>query len=68
MATKTDQAFQNPLYFEDKKYLDKVVSSKEHHYHPDEFISMYNEDQLGGMIRNVEFWIKDVFSSFVIKK
>lgn len=24
MATKTDQAFQNPLYFEDKKYLDNL--------------------------------------------
>ena len=59
----------NPMLSkDDKKYLDKVVSSKELHYHPDEFISMYNEDQLGGLIRNVEFWIKDVFSSFVIKK
>ena len=53
---------------DDKKYLDKVVSSKELHYHPDEFISMYNEDQLGGLIRNVDFWIKDVFEKLVIKE
>ena len=59
----------NPMLSKDEKnYLDKVVSSKEIHYHPDEFISMYNEDQLGGLIRNVEFWIKDVFANFVIKK
>ena len=59
----------NPMLSKDEKnYLDKVVSSKEIHYHPDEFISMYNEDQLGGLIRNVEFWIKDVFANLVIKE
>ena len=59
----------NPMLSnDDKNYLDEVVKSKEIHYHPDEFIAMYNEDQLGGLIRSVEFWIKDVFSSFVIKK
>ena len=59
----------NPMLSkDDKNYLDKVVESKELHYHPDEFIAMYNEDQLGGLIRNVEFWIKDVFANLVIKK
>ena len=59
----------NPMLSkDDKNYLDKVVSSKEFHYHPDEFIAMYNEDQLGGLIRNVDFWIKDVFEKLVIKK
>ena len=59
----------NPMLSnDDKNYLDKVVKSKELHYHPDEFISIYNEDQLGGLIRNVEFWIKDVFANLVIKK
>ena len=59
----------NPMLSkDDKNYLDKVVSSKEFHYHPDEFIAMYNEDQLGGLIRNVDFWIKDVFEKLVIKE
>ena len=59
----------NPMLSkDDKNYLDKVVSSKEFHYHPDEFIAMYNEDQLGGLIRSVEFWIKDVFANLVIKE
>ena len=30
-------------------------------YLPEQFVAFYNEDKLGGMIRNVEFWIKDVF-------
>lgn len=26
------------------------------------FTTLYNEDKLGGMIRNLEYWLKDVFS------
>ena len=52
----------NPMLDEnDKNYLNRVVESKELNYIPDQFVSFYNEDKLGGMIRNVEFWIKDVF-------
>ena len=59
----------NPMLDEnDKKYLNQVVKSKELNYIPDQFISMYNEDKLGGMIRNIEFWIKDVFENLVTKK
>ena len=53
---------------EEKKYLDKVVESKDIHYIPDQFLAMYNQDKLGGLIRNVEFWIKDVFENLVIKE
>jgi 5'-3' exonuclease len=52
----------------DKKYLNNIVSSKELNYYPDQFLSMYNEDQLGGLIRNTEFWIRDCFQNLVIKK
>ena len=59
----------NPMLDEnDKKYLNEVVQSKDIHYIPDQFIAMYNEDKLGGMIRNLEFWIKDVFEKLVINK
>ena len=52
----------NPMLDEnDKKYLSKVAKSKDIHYIPDQFVSMYNQDKLGNIIRNVEFWIKDVF-------
>ena len=58
----------NPmLSIEDKKWLDEVVLSNNLSYHPYEFISMYNEDQMGGLIRNVEFWIKDCFQNLVVK-
>jgi hypothetical protein len=30
-------------------------------------LAMYNEDKLGGMIRNVEFWVKDIFESLQLK-
>jgi hypothetical protein len=29
---------------------------------------MYNQDKLGGMIRNVDFWVKDVFEKLSFKK
>ena len=59
----------NPMISkEEKKYLDKVVESKDIHYIPDQFLAMYNQDKLGGLIRNVEFWIKDVFENLVIKE
>ena len=55
----------NPMLDEnDKKYLTQVVKTNDYHYLPDQFVAFYNEDKLGGMIRNVEFWVKDVFEKF----
>jgi DNA polymerase-1 len=52
----------NPMIDEnDKKYINQVVQSKSLNYLPDQFVAFYNEDKLGGMIRNVEFWVKDIF-------
>ncbi len=28
------------------------------------FISFYNEDKLGGMIRNLDVWLKEYFEHF----
>ena len=59
----------NPMLDEnDKSYLNQVVKSKELNYIPDQFIAFYNEDKLGGMIRNLEFWIKDVFEKLSYNK
>ena len=59
----------NPMLDEnDKIYLDWVVDSNELNYIPDQFIAFYNEDKLGGMIRNLEFWIKDVFEKLSYNK
>ena len=52
----------------EKEYLDKLVSSDVPPYLPEQFVSFYHQDKLGGMIRNVEFWVKDLFEKLVIKK
>ena len=59
----------NPMLDEnDKKYLNKVVESNDLNYIPEQFTALYNEDKLGGMIRNVEFWLRDNFGKLVLKK
>ena len=59
----------NPMISkDDEKYLDAVVNSEVPPYIPDQFVAFYNQDKLGGMIRNVEFWVKENFEKLVIKK
>ena len=45
----------------EKRYLNEVVKSKDLNYIPDQFIALYNEDKLGGMIRNLDYWLKENF-------
>ena len=60
---------ENPmLSTREKEYLDKLVSSDIPPYLPEQFVAFYNQDKLGGMIRNVEFWVKDLFEKLVINK
>ena len=59
----------NPMIDEnDEKYLNKVVESEIPPYLPEQFVAFYNQDKLGGMIRNVEFWVKEIFERLVTKK
>ena len=59
----------NPMIGEnDKKWLDEVVKSEELNYIPEQFIALYNEDKLGGMIRNLDYWLKENFEKLVINK
>ena len=58
----------NPMIDEnDEKYLNKVVESDIPPYLPEQFVAFYNQDKLGGMIRNVEFWVKEIFEKLVTK-
>ena len=41
---------------------------KELNYIPEQFIALYNEDKLGGMIRNLDYWLKENFEKLVINK
>ena len=59
----------NPMISKkEEEYLDKLVSSDVPPYLPEQFVAFYHQDKLGGMIRNVEFWVKDLFEKLVIKK
>tara|TARA_R110002020_G_scaffold92057_6_gene223196 strand:+ start:466 stop:1497 length:1032 start_codon:yes stop_codon:yes gene_type:complete len=59
----------NPMMDEnDKKYINECVESKDLPYIPKMFTDLYNEDELGGMIRNVDFWLRENFLKLVSKK
>jgi DNA polymerase-1 len=59
----------NPMMSDqDKSNVDKFVKETQLEFHPKEFLEMYHNDQLGGLIRNVEIWIQDIFKKLVINK
>lgn len=56
---------ENPLLSDDDKVaLTKAIEEDVPDLNPKMFMQLYNEDQLGGMIRNVDFWLNDNFSNF----
>lgn len=56
----------NPMMTDDDKtFIDDFVKNEPLVFQPNQFIEMYHEDQLGNLIRNVDFWIQDVFKQFV---
>jgi len=53
----------NPLLDEsDKINIQKAIKSPTPEFHPKEFLELYNEDGLGHIIRNVDFWLKNCFT------
>lgn len=59
----------NPMLTnKDKEFIEQFVDTDEKMYLPEQFLSMYKQDQLGSIIRNVEFWVKDVFQRFTLDK
>ena len=46
------------------EYLDHLIEEDIPKLNSELFISLYNEDKLGGMIRNLDYWLKDVFEHF----
>lgn len=47
-----------------KEYLENLIEEDIPELNSEMFIQFYNEDKLGGMIRNLEVWIKDIFTQF----
>ena len=48
-------------------YLDNLLEEDIPNLNSKMFIQLYNEDKLGGMIRNLETWIKENFEHFLKK-
>ena len=46
------------------EYIDQLVASDLPELNSELFITLYNEDKLGGMIRNLEFWLQENFKEF----
>ena len=48
----------------EKEYIDNLIMEDIPDLNSDMFIQFYNEDKLGGMIRNLSGWIQEIFSQF----
>ena len=48
----------------EREYLDDLIEEDSPELNSEMFVQFYNTDQLGGMIRNLEVWLKDIFSHF----
>lgn len=54
----------NPLLDEsDKEFLQEIADSPTQSLNSEAFLRLYNEDGIGKMIRNVDFWLKDIFKT-----
>jgi DNA polymerase-1 len=59
----------NPMLTDmDKMKIDKLVEDLPLYFLPETFLEMYREDQLDGMIRNIDVWIKDTFKDLLAAK
>jgi len=47
-----------------KQHISKLIEDELPEFNPKMFIQFYNEDKLGGMIRNLDNWLKDIFTLF----
>ena len=56
----------NPMMDDkDKMFIDKFVEHTHLNFLPDTFVEMCNEDQLGNLIRNTDYWVRDIFKGFL---
>jgi hypothetical protein len=56
----------NPMMTdEDKIFVDEFANNTQLEFHPEAFLEMYEEDQIGGLIRNPEYWLKDTFTDLL---
>ena len=46
------------------KFVANLIESDLPELNPSPFLVMYDEDKLGGIIRNIDYWLKDNFLHF----
>jgi len=55
----------NPMVSQkEKEYINTLIIEDIPDFNPEMFIQFYNEDKLGGMIRNLDIWLKEIFEQF----
>ncbi len=56
----------NPMMSDkDKMFIDKFVEHTHLNFFPHTFVEMCEEDQIGNLIRNTEFWVQDIFKDLL---
>jgi DNA polymerase-1 len=54
----------NPLLSDnDKIQIESFIKNYKPNFQPNQFLKLYEQDKLGGLIRNTEFWLRDLFSN-----
>jgi 5'-3' exonuclease len=56
----------NPMMDDkDKMFIDKFVENNHLVFFPETFVQMCDEDQLGNLIRNTDYWVRDTFKDLL---
>jgi len=46
-------------------FIDKFVENTHLNFLPETFVEMCEEDQIGNLIRNTDYWVRDVFKDLL---
>jgi 5'-3' exonuclease len=56
----------NPMMDDkDKMFIDKFVENPHLNFLPETFVEMCEEDQIGNLIRNTDYWVRDIFKDLL---
>ena len=56
----------NPMMDDkDKMFIDKFVENTHLNFLPETFVEMCEEDQIGNLIRNTDYWVRDIFKDLL---
>jgi 5'-3' exonuclease len=59
----------NPMMDDkDKMFIDKFVENPHLNFLPETFVEMCEEDQIGNLIRNTDYWVRDIFKDLLEKQ